>query len=431
MSSLNTWDFFNKSLAQVDPDIFSIVGQELDRQRQEIQLIASENIVSRAVLEAQGSILTNKYAEGYSGKRYYGGCHYIDVIEDLAIERAKKLFDVNFVNVQPHSGSQMNQAVFLALLNPGDKFMGLDLNSGGHLTHGAPVNLSGKWFDVVPYSVSRDNHILDMDEIEDLAIKSKPKLIMAGGSSYPRFWDWQRFRKIADIVGAYFVVDMAHIAGLVAGGQHLSPIPHAHVVTTTVHKSLRGPRGGMIMTNDEKLAAKINSAIFPGLQGGPLMHIIASKAVAFKEALRPEFKEYTSQVVKNSKTLAKKLKVHGFNIVSGDTDNHIVLVNLKNKNLTGKAVEAALGRVYITCNKNSIPFDLEKPYVTSGIRLGSPAATTRGFKEAEFEYLADLIAEVVLGISSVSDKAYEYLENDIRNKVNELIKAFPIYDYLD
>ena len=386
----NSFDtFFSATLAEIDPDIAGAIRNELGRQRHEIELIASENIVSRAVLEAQGSIMTNKYAEGYPGKRYYGGCQYVDVAEELAIERAKKLFSCNFANVQPNSGSQMNQAVFLALLQPGDTFMGLDLNSGGHLTHGSPVNMSGKWFKVVSYGVRKDDHLLDMDEVERLAHVHNPKLILAGGTAYSRVWDWARFREIADAVGAYLMVDMAHIAGLVAGGAHPSPLPHAHVVTTTTHKSLRGPRGGMILTNDEDIAKKMNSAVFPGLQGGPLMHVIAAKAVAFGEALRPEFKAYAHDVVANAKTLAASLKETGLDIVSDGTDNHLMLVDLRPKNATGKRAEAALGRANITCNKNGIPFDPEKPFVTSGVRLGTPAGTTRGFGQAEFREIGD------------------------------------------
>ena len=395
---ITSTSFFETSLADADPEIFGAIRTELGRQRHEIELIASENIVSRAVLEAQGSIMTNKYAEGYPGKRYYGGCQFVDIAEQLAIERAKQLFDCNFANVQPNSGSQMNQAVFLALLQPGDTFMGLDLNSGGHLTHGSPVNMSGKWFKVVSYGVRRDDHLLDMDEIETPAHETKPKLILAGGTAYSRVWDWKRFREIADAVGAYLMVDMAHIAGLVAGGVHPSPLPHAHVVTTTTHKSLRGPRGGMILTNDEDIAKKMNSAVFPGLQGGPLMHVIAAKAVAFGEALKPEFKAYAKSVVDNARTLAESLKDTGLDIVSGGTDNHLMLVDLRPKNATGKRAEAALGRANITCNKNGIPFDPEKPFVTSGVRLGTPAGTTRGFGEAEFREIGNLIAEVLDGL---------------------------------
>jgi glycine hydroxymethyltransferase len=423
--------FFTEPLEARDPEIFDAIRKELGRQRDEIELIASENIVSRAVLEAQGSIMTNKYAEGYPGKRYYGGCQFVDIAEELAIERAKKLFGCGFANVQPNSGSQMNQAVFLALLQPGDTFMGLDLNSGGHLTHGSPVNMSGKWFNVVSYGVRADDHLLDMDAIEKQAHETKPKLILAGGTAYSRLWDWKRFREIADAVGAYLMVDMAHIAGLVAGGVHPSPIPHAHVVTTTTHKSLRGPRGGMILTNDEAIAKKINSAVFPGLQGGPLMHVIAAKAVAFGEALRPEFNDYAAQVVANAKALAESLKSTGLDIVSGGTDNHLMLVDLRPKNATGKRAEAALGRAHITCNKNGIPFDPEKPFVTSGVRLGTPAGTTRGFGEAEFHEIGQLISEVLDGLKVAnSDEGNASVEAAVRSKVEALCKRFPLYPYL-
>ncbi|WP_353640859.1 serine hydroxymethyltransferase [Mesorhizobium sp. WSM2239] len=423
--------FFGAELAETDPEIFGSIRQELGRQRHEIELIASENIVSRAVLEAQGSIMTNKYAEGYPGKRYYGGCQFVDIAEELAIERAKKLFDCNFANVQPNSGSQMNQAVFLALLQPGDTFMGLDLNSGGHLTHGSPVNMSGKWFKVVSYGVRKDDHLLDMDEVARLARENKPKLILAGGTAYSRIWDWKRFREIADEVGAYLMVDMAHIAGLVAGGMHPSPLPHAHVVTTTTHKSLRGPRGGMILTNDEEIAKKMNSAVFPGLQGGPLMHVIAAKAVAFGEALKPEFKVYAQNVVANAKALADSLKSTGLDIVSGGTDNHLMLVDLRPKNATGKRAEAALGRANITCNKNGIPFDPEKPFVTSGIRLGTPAGTTRGFGAAEFREIGNLIAEVLDGLKAAnSDEGNAAVEAAVKQKVMALTERFPLYPYL-
>ncbi|QEE09376.1 serine hydroxymethyltransferase [Bartonella kosoyi] len=423
--------FFNDNLQTVDGAIFNAIRGEFERQQHEIELIASENIVSRAVLEAQGSVLTNKYAEGYPRKRYYGGCQFVDVVEDLAIERAKQLFGAAFANVQPNSGSQMNQAVFLALLQPGDTFMGLDLNAGGHLTHGSSVNMSGKWFDVVSYGVRQEDQIIDMDEVERLAKERKPKLIIAGGSSYPRFWDWKRFREIADEIGAYLLVDMSHIAGLVAGGVHPSPVPHAHIVTTTTHKSLRGPRGGLILTNDEALSRKINSAIFPGLQGGPLMHVIAAKAVAFGEALHPSFKSYSVNVVANAKTLAKALQSNGFNIVSGGTDNHLLLVDLRSKNLTGKRAESALGRAHITCNKNGIPFDPETPSITSGIRLGSPAATTRGFLEKEFVQVAHLIAEVLDGLRNAkSDEDNHDLEVAVKKKVEDITNQFPLYSYL-
>ncbi|MBX8800502.1 serine hydroxymethyltransferase [Ochrobactrum sp. MR28] len=422
--------FFNKGLEEADAEIFGAIRKELGRQRHEIELIASENIVSRAVLEAQGSILTNKYAEGYPGKRYYGGCQYVDIVEELAIERAKKLFGAEFVNVQPNSGSQMNQAVFLALLQPGDTFMGLDLNSGGHLTHGSPVNMSGKWFNVVSYGVREDDHLLDMDEVARLAREHKPKLILAGGTAYSRIWDWKRFREIADEIGAYLMVDMAHIAGLVAAGVHPSPVPHAHVCTTTTHKSLRGPRGGMIMTNDGDLAKKFNSAVFPGLQGGPLMHVIAGKAVALAEALQPEFKIYAQNVVANAKALAENLKKNGLDIVSGGTDNHLMLVDLRPKNATGKRAEAALGRANITTNKNGIPFDPEKPFVTSGIRLGTPAGTTRGFGIKEFEQIGDMITEVLDGLKTAnSDEGNAAVEAAVQKKVIELTANFPMYGY--
>ena len=400
MNDIKDAGFFTEALETRDPEIFGSIRNELGRQRDEIELIASENIVSAAVLEAQGSVMTNKYAEGYPGKRYYGGCQYVDVAETLAIERAKQLFGCNFANVQPNSGSQMNQAVFLALLQPGDTFMGLDLNSGGHLTHGSPVNMSGKWFNVVSYGVRQQDELLDMEEIREKALEHKPKLIVAGGTAYSRIWDWQAFKDIADEVGAYLMVDMAHIAGLVAGGVHPSPIGIADVVTTTTHKSLRGPRGGMVLTNDEAIAKKINSAVFPGLQGGPLMHVIAAKAVAFAEALRPEFKDYAAQVVKNAQAMADQLMKGGINVVSGGTDNHLCLADLRPKGVTGKAAEAALGRANITCNKNGVPFDPEKPFVTSGIRLGAPAGTTRGFAEPEFRQIADWIVEVVDGLAA-------------------------------
>ena len=421
-------DFFTQSLAESDPEVFGSVGRELVRQQTEIELIASENIVSRAVLEAAGSVLTNKYAEGYPGKRYYGGCQFVDEVETLAIERAKKLFGARFANVQPNSGSQMNQAVFLALLQPGDTFMGLDLNAGGHLTHGSPVNMSGKWFKVVPYGVRKDDQLIDMDEVERIAKACKPKLILAGGTAYSRFWDWARFRAIADSIGAYLMVDMAHIAGLVAGGVHPSPVPHAHVVTTTTHKSLRGPRGGIILSNDEDIAKKINSAVFPGLQGGPLMHIIAAKAVAFHEALQPSFKVYAQAVVDNAKVLAETVKAGGYNIVAGGTDNHLLLVDLQPKKLTGKASEIALGRAHITCNKNGVPFDPQKPFVTSGIRLGTPAGTTRGFGTSEFKQIGRMIIEVLDGLARNGDAGDAQIEHRIREEAIALCERFPIYD---
>ncbi|MCC0065219.1 MAG: serine hydroxymethyltransferase [Defluviimonas sp.] len=419
--------FFTESLAARDPEIFATVRDELGRQRDEIELIASENIVSKAVLEAQGSVLTNKYAEGYPGKRYYGGCQFVDVAETLAIERAKQLFDCNFANVQPNSGSQMNQAVFLALLQPGDTFMGLDLNSGGHLTHGSPVNMSGKWFKVVSYGVRQQDQRLDMDDVRAKAREHRPKLILAGGTAYARTWDWAAFRAIADEIGAWLMVDMAHIAGLVAGGQHPSPLPHAHVVTTTTHKSLRGPRGGMILTNDEDVAKKVNSAVFPGLQGGPLMHVIAAKAVAFGEALRPEFKAYAARVVANARAMADELMKGGIDIVSGGTDNHLMLADLRPKKVTGKAAEAALGRAHITCNKNGVPFDPEKPFVTSGIRLGTPAGTTRGFGEAEFRQIAQLITEVVDGLAVNGETGNGAVEERVKGEVAALCARFPLY----
>ncbi|MBX9989622.1 serine hydroxymethyltransferase [Phreatobacter oligotrophus] len=420
--------FFSASLADTDPVIFDAIQKELGRQQHEIELIASENIVSRAVMEAQGSVMTNKYAEGYPGKRYYGGCQFVDIAETVAIERATKLFGCRFANVQPNSGSQANQAVFLALMQPGDTFMGLDLAAGGHLTHGSPVNVSGKWFKVAPYTVRREDQLIDMDEVARIAREAKPKVIVAGGSAYARFWDFARFRAIADEVGAYLFVDMAHFAGLVAGGAHPSPFPHAHVATTTTHKTLRGPRGGMILTDDEELAKKFNSAVFPGMQGGPLMHVIAAKAVAFGEALRPEFKAYSHAVVANAKALAETLKSAGFDLVTGGTDNHLMLVDLRPKNLTGKASEAALGRAYITCNKNGIPFDPQKPFVTSGVRLGTPAGTTRGFGIAEFKRVGELIAETLDGLSRAnSDEGNAQVEAIVREKVKDLTARFPIY----
>ncbi|MEM7215987.1 MAG: serine hydroxymethyltransferase [Pseudomonadota bacterium] len=428
-ASLDT--FFNAPLSDVDPEIHAAINKELSRQRHEIELIASENVVSRAVLEAQGSIMTNKYAEGYPGKRYYGGCEFVDIAENLAIERAKELFGCNFANVQPNSGSQMNQAVFLALLQPGDKFMGLDLNSGGHLTHGSPVNMSGKWFEVVSYGVDQESHQIDIAEVERIATEQRPKLIIAGGTAYSREWDWAAFRRIADSIDAYLLVDMSHIAGLVAAGVHESPIPHAHVVTTTTHKSLRGPRGGMILSNDEALAKKMNSAVFPGLQGGPLMHVIAAKAVAFGEALQPEFKAYAQEVKDNARALAASLMDNGLDIVSGGTDNHSMLVDLRPKKATGKRAEAALGRANITCNKNGIPFDPEKPFVTSGIRLGSPAGTTRGFGENEFREIGNLITEVLDGLMVANDDdANRAVEAAVQAKVVEMTDRFPMYSHM-
>ncbi len=421
--------FFTDSLASRDAEIFGAIGQELGRQRDEIELIASENIVSRAVLEAQGSVMTNKYAEGYPGRRYYGGCQFVDIAENLAIERACKLFDAKFANVQPNSGSQANQAVFLALLQPGDTFLAMDLSAGGHLTHGARPNMSGKWFKAVHYGVRKQDQRLDYDAVEELAREHKPKLIIAGGSAIPRQIDFAKFREIADSVGAYLMVDMAHFAGLVAGGQHPNPLGHAHVVTTTTHKTLRGPRGGMVLTNDEAIAKKINSAVFPGLQGGPLMHVIAGKAVAFGEALRPEFAGYAAQVVKNAQVLAETLMKGGLDIVSGGTDTHLMLVDLRPKNVTGKDAEAALGRAHITCNKNGIPFDPQPPTVTSGVRLGTPAGTTRGFGEAEFREIGELIVEVVDGLSD-SPEGNPEVEASVRARAIALCRRFPIYPEL-
>jgi glycine hydroxymethyltransferase len=419
--------FFTDGLSQADPDLAAAIAQELGRQQHEIELIASENIVSRAVLETQGSVLTNKYAEGYPGRRYYGGCQFVDIAETLAIDRAKRLFGCEFANVQPHSGAQANQAVFFALLQPGDTFLGLDLAAGGHLTHGSPVNQSGKWFNVVPYGVDRDTHRIDYDEVERLAREHKPKLIVAGGSGYPRVIDFARFRAIADSVGARFMVDMAHFAGLVAGKVHPSPLDHAHVVTTTTHKTLRGPRGGLVLTNDEEIARKINSAVFPGLQGGPLMHIIAAKAVALGEALRPEFRAYAEAVVNNANVLAKTLVAGGLDLVSGGTDTHLMLVDLRPKGLTGRAAETALGRAGITCNKNGIPFDPEKPMVTSGIRLGTPACTTRGFGTTEFREVGQLIVEVLDGLARGGEAGNAEAEQAVADKVLALTGRFPIY----
>ena len=434
--------FFTTPLASADKEVFAAMEKELARQQNQIELIASENIVSRAVIDAQGSVLTNKYAEGYPGKRYYGGCEHVDVVEQLAIDRAKQLYGCAYANVQPNSGSQANQGVFGALLKPGDTIMGQSLAAGGHLTHGAPVNQSGKWFNAVTYGVREDNHLLDYDAIEKLAKEHKPKLIIAGFSAYPRVVDWARFRQIADSVGAYFMVDMAHIAGLVAAGSYPSPLPHAHVVTTTTHKTLRGPRGGMILSSqpelvvgktaqgkDQTLEMALNSSIFPGIQGGPLMHVIAGKAVAFGEALQPGFKAYGQAVVDNARALAAVLKARGLNIVSGGTDNHLVLVDLRPKNVTGKAAEAALERAGLTCNKNAIPFDPASPFVTSGIRLGTPAGTTRGFGVKEFEAIGNLIADVLDGLSKNPEKPEENAGQEAKTKteVKALTARFPIY----
>jgi len=421
--------FFSEALANSDPYLAAAISKEFGRQQHEVELIASENIVSRAVLEAQGSVLTNKYAEGYPGRRYYGGCQYVDIAEELAIERACKLFNCSYANVQPHSGANANQAVFFALLQPGDTYMGLDLACGGHLTHGSPVNQSGKWFKPLPYKVDPVTHLIDYDEVEKLALEHKPKLIIAGGSAYPRRIDFVRFRAIADKIGAWFMVDMAHFAGLVAGGQHPNPLEHAHVATTTTHKTLRGPRGGMILSNDPDLGKKFNSAVFPGLQGGPLMHVIAGKAVAFGEALRPDFKQYSAAVVANAKALADAMLEGGLDLVSGGTDTHVMLVDLRPKKLTGKAAEVALGRANITCNKNGIPFDPEKPMVTSGVRLGSPAGTTRGFGVAEFREVGQLIIEVLDGLAANGDEGNGAVEAAVKEKVIALTGRFPIYLY--
>ena len=423
----NSEALFSAPLGDVDPDIADVIGKELERQRDEIELIASENIVSRAVLEAQGSVLTNKYAEGLPGKRYYGGCQYVDVAERLAIDRVTKLFGCKFANVQPHSGASANAEVFFALLQPGDTFMGLNLAAGGHLTHGSLVNMSGKWFKPVPYGVRRDDHRIDMEEVGRLARQHRPKLIIAGGSAYPRIIDFRAFRAICDEVGALLMVDMAHFAGLVAAGVHPSPFPHAHVVTTTTHKTLRGPRGGVILSDDDEIAKKLNSAVFPGMQGGPLMHVIAAKAVAFGEALRPTFRAYARNVIENAKALAETMKSHGFDIVSGGTDTHLMLVDLRPKRLTGKVAEAALGRAHITCNKNGIPFDPEKPTVTSGVRLGTPACTTRGFGIAEFRQVGEMIVEVLDVLSQKHVEEDSLVEAGVRDKVKTLIGRFPIY----
>ena len=419
--------FFTETLSSADPDVYAAIRGELGRQQHKIELIASENIASLAVLEATGSVFTNKYAEGYPGKRYYGGCEFADVVETLAIERAKQLFGCNFANVQPNSGSQMNQAVFLALLSPGDSFMGLDLNSGGHLTHGSPVNMSGKWFKPIPYGVRAEDELLDMDAVARLAREHKPKLIIAGGTAYSRVWDFAAFREIADEIGAWLMVDMSHFSGLVAGGAHPSPFPHAHVVTTTTHKSLRGPRSGVILTNDEDLAKKFNTAVFPGMQGGPMMHVIAAKAVAFGQALKPEFKAYAAQVVTNARALAASLADNGLRIVSGGTDNHLMLVDLTARNVTGKSAEKGLGRAWLTCNKNGVPFDTRSPFVTSGIRLGTPAGTTRGFGAEEFTTIGRLIAEVVDGLAHNGDDGDAQVETRVRAQVEELCSRFPIY----
>ncbi|WP_415183794.1 serine hydroxymethyltransferase [Phaeovulum sp.] len=430
MTSQRDTGFFTEALATRDPEIFGAVRNELGRQRNEIELIASENIVSAAVMEAQGTVLTNKYAEGYPGKRYYGGCEFVDVAENLAIERAKELFGCAFANVQPNSGSQANQGVFQALIKPGDTILGMNLASGGHLTHGAAPNQSGKWFNAVQYGVRKQDNLIDYDEVEALAVEHQPKLIIAGGSAIPRQIDFAKFRTIADKVGALLMVDMAHFAGLVAGGVHPSPFPHADVATTTTHKTLRGPRGGMILTNDEAIAKKVNSAIFPGIQGGPLMHVIAAKAVAFGEALRPEFKVYAQQVIDNAHALADELMKGGLDIVTGGTDTHVMLVDLRPKSVKGNATEKALGRANITCNKNGIPFDPEKPTVTSGVRLGTPAGTTRGFGSDEFRQIGRWIVEVVDGLAANGEDGNAEVEAGVKAKVEALCARFPIYPSL-
>jgi len=422
--------FFTESLESRDPEIFGAVRSELGRQRDEIELIASENIVSAAVMEAQGSVMTNKYAEGYPGRRYYGGCQYVDVAENLAIDRAKALFGCAFANVQPNSGSQANQGVYTALLQPGDTILGMSLDAGGHLTHGARPNQSGKWFNAVQYGVRQQDNQIDYDQIAALTAEHKPKMLIAGGSAIPRVIDFAKMREIADSVGAYLLADVAHFAGLIAAGVYPSPFPHAHVATTTTHKTLRGPRGGMILTDDETIAKKVNSAIFPGIQGGPLMHVIAAKAVAFGEALRPEFKTYQEQVIKNAQALADQLMKGGLDIVTGGTDTHVMLVDLRPKGVKGNATETALGRAHITCNKNGIPFDPEKPTVTSGIRLGTPAGTTRGFGEAEFRQVADWIVEVTEGLAVNGEDGNEAVEAEVRGEVAELCARFPIYETL-
>ena len=426
-STAHLGNYFTQSLKERDPELYASMADEFDRQQHEIELIASENIVSKAVLEAQGSVLTNKYAEGYPGKRYYGGCQYVDVAENLAIDRACELFGCGFANVQPNSGSQANQGVFFALLKPGDTILGMDLASGGHLTHGSPPNQSGKWFNAVNYGVKEDTHLIDYDQVEALALEHKPQMIICGGSAYARQIDFARFRAIADKVGAYLHVDMAHFAGLVAGGTHPSPFPHAHVATTTTHKTLRGPRGGMILTNDKKLARKFNSAIFPGIQGGPLMHVIAGKAVAFADALKPEFKAYSQAVIDNCKAMAQALVDAGYAVVSGGTDTHLALIDLSPKGVKGNAAEEALGRAYITCNKNGIPFDKEKFTVTSGIRVGSPAGTTRGFGTEEFKLIGELMAEVLDALAENPEGNAE-VEESVKQRVKDLTARFPIYE---
>ncbi len=420
-------DFFEAGLAKTDPELAAIVAEEFVRQRDQIELIASENITSKAVLEVQGSVLTNKYAEGYPGKRYYGGCEVVDKAETLAIERAKQLFGCAYANVQPHSGSQANQAVYLALLKPGDKILGMDLAAGGHLTHGARPNQSGKWFEAIQYGVDRETHLIDYDEVSRLAEEHKPQMIIAGASAYPRHIDFARFREIADSVGAYLLADMAHYSGLIATGVYPSPIPHAHVATTTTHKTLRASRGGMILTNDLDLGKKFNSAIFPGLQGGPLMHVIAGKAVAFGEALKPEYRDYCLQVVENARALAARLVEHGFAIISGGTDCHMCLVDLRPRGLKGNEAEEALERAGMTCNKNGVPYDPEKPTVTSGIRLGTPAGTTRGFRVQEFVQVADWVNEVLTGLQEHGAEGNGNVESKVKAEIKEFCGRFPIY----
>ena len=427
LNTVRDADFFSESLSDRDPELWGSITDELTRQRDEIELIASENIVSAAVMEAQGHVMTNKYAEGYPGRRYYGGCQHVDVAEELAIERAKALFECGFANVQPNSGSQANQAVFLSLMQPGDTFLAMDLAAGGHLTHGARPNMSGKWFNALHYGVRPQDQLIDYYAVRELAREHKPKLIIAGGSAVPRIIDFKAFREIADEVGAYLHVDMAHFAGLVAGKQYPNPLGYAHVATTTTHKTLRGPRGGVILTNDEALANKFNSAIFPGLQGGPLMHVIAAKAVAFGEALRPEFQSYQAQVIRNAQRLSETLMKGGFAIVTGGTDTHVMLVDLRPKGVTGNIAEKALGRAHITCNKNGIPFDPEKPTVTSGIRLGTPAGTTRGFGEDEFEAIGEMIVEVIEGLAANGEEGNAEVEASVKARVKELCDRFPIY----
>ena len=422
----NIEEFFNSNLKDSDPDIYNSIQKEFSRQQNHIELIASENIVSRAVLEAQGSVLTNKYAEGYSGKRYYGGCEFVDIAEDLAIERVKKLFNCNFANVQPHSGAQANAAVFLALIKPGDTILGMGIDQGGHLTHGAAPAMSGKWFNAIAYGVRKDNGLIDYDAVKDLAIKHKPKLIIAGGSAYSRIIDFKIFKDIAKQVGAYLLVDMAHFSGLVAGGVYPNPIEYADVVTSTTHKVLRGPRGGLILTNNEELAKKFNSAVFPGLQGGPLMHVIAAKAICFKEALSDDFKSYTKSVVANAKVLSETLKNLGYTIFSGGTDTHLILIDLRPFKLTGKDASDSLGRANITCNKNGIPYDDQKPWITSGIRLGTPACTTRGFSLNEFKTVGILIDQVLKGLIKNNGNQ---VEKEVQEKVKTLCANFPIYNF--